>query len=186
MLVLNKFYKKINMSEKSIIPNMPSGYEDSVSLEQTVLVDGNILPWLNRPYDLKVAECTLQSGEKFLLSSAVGTSPKLVEAAHAMTDSQLKITDNMFYSRIPTVISQGYSPSVETMPSTSTDFPIGVMRNKGGQRVYFARVNLGIPQEQAYGPTIVRLGVCDKNKQENVMSVLSGSSYRQMRRKMSK
>jgi hypothetical protein len=174
------------MSEKPIRPNMPSGYENSHSLEQTVSVDDGVLPWLKGPYDLKITECTLQSGEIFLLSSAVGTSPKLVEAAQAMTDSQLKITDNMFYSRIPTVVSQRYSPSVETMPSTATEFPISVMRNKGGQRVYFARINLGLPQEQNYGPTIVRLGVCNKNKQGAVMSVLSGSSDRQNRRKMSK
>lgn len=166
--------------------NTPSGYESSHGLQERATVDGNTLPWLDRPQELSVSQCTLQSGETFLLASAVGTSPRLVEAANAMTDSQRQNVDNMFYSRIPTVVSKGYSPSVGSIPTPVTDFPIHVMRNKGGQRVYFARVNLGLKEEQTSGPTVVRLAVCDKNKQGVVMSVLSTANDRQNRRKMSK
>lgn len=122
----------------------------------------------------------------FLLASAVGTSDKLIEAANGMTKQQRENADNMFYSRIPEVVCRGYSPNVETLPSPVTKFSIHVMRNKGGQRVYFARVMLGIPEEQVTGPTILRLAVCDKNKQALVMSVLSGFSDRQKQRKLSK
>ena len=166
--------------------SMPSGYESSHGLQERATVDGNTLPWLNQPQELAVSQCTLQSGETFLLASAVGTSPKLVEAANGMTDKQRQNTDNMFYSRIPAVVSKGYSPSIEIMPSPVTDFPIHVMRNKGGQRVFFARVNLGLPEEQTLGPTIVRLAVCDKNKQSLVVSVLCSASDKTQRWKMSK
>lgn len=164
----------------------PSGYESSHGLQERATVDSNTLPWLDQPQELAVSQCTLQSGETFLLASAVGTSPKLVEAANGMTDKQRHNTDNMFYSRIPSIVSKGYSPSIEIMPSPVTDFPIHVMRNKGGQRVYFTRVNLGLPEEQASGPTIVRLAVCDKNKQSVVVSVLSSASDKTRRWKMSK
>jgi hypothetical protein len=176
------------MPEQLVLPisTMPSGYETSYGLRETTVVDANVLPWLTEPRELSVSMCTMQSGEAFLLASAVGTSPKLVDAANGMTERQQRNTDNMFYSRVPEVVSRGYSPNVETMPSPATDFPIYVMRNPGGQRVYFARIALGIAEEKDTGPTIVRLAVCDKNTQGKVMSVLSGMSDRGNRRRLSK
>ncbi len=167
-------------------PKMPSGYESSMLLEAKAMVDERTLPWLKEPVELSVSECQLQGGDRFLVASAVGTHPKLVEAADAMTEGQKQNTDNMFYSRIPEVISKGFSPSVETMPKPSIDFPIHVMRNNGGQRVYFARIGLGLEQEQNLGPVVVRLSVCDKNKQGLVMKVLSGFKSGQIQRKLSK
>jgi hypothetical protein len=175
------------MAEQLIqTPKMPSGYEASQGLQEKAIIDKDILPWLADPRELAVSECTLQSGKTFLLASAIGTNPKLIEAAKSMTSGQRQNTDNMFYSRIPAIVSNGYSPNIESMPSPVTDFPILVMRNNGGQRVYFARVNLGLSKEQTDSPTILRLAVCDKNRQSVVISVLSGLSDRQSHRKLSK
>jgi hypothetical protein len=175
------------MHEKSNkSPNLPSGYESSESLNRDVRIDGDTLPWLSEPYNVSLSRCTLQTGETFLIASVIGTNPKLIEAANGMNEGQQRNTDNMLYSRIPTFLSQGYSPAVETMPDPITNFPIGVMRNKGGQRVYFARIRLGVPEEDISGPTIIKLAVCDKNKQAKVMSALSGMSTRQMNQKLTK
>lgn len=174
------------MSEQLSVPKIPSGYEASEVIDQKVVIGDHTLPWLSQPYELTISECTLQGGKKFFLASAIGSSPKLVEAARGMTEGQRRNTDNMFYSRIPAIVGQGYSPSVESLPSPVTEFPIYVMRNNGGQRVYFARVHLGLAEERSTGPAILRLAACDKNKQALVISVLSGLSDRQRHEKLSK
>lgn len=164
---------------------VPSGYESSSTIRD-IAIDSSVLPWLKEPYDLTVSEVALQSGSRFLLASAIKSHDRLTAAANGMTEGQRKNADNMFYSRVPSVVEQGYSSNVETMPSPSTEFPIYVMRNKGGQRVYFARISLGLSEENMTGPTVLRLGVCDKNKQGDVMAVPSSLDRRANRRKLSK
>jgi hypothetical protein len=166
-------------------PRMPSGYESSLTLPEQVFVDQDILPWVEEPFPLTISEFTLQGGESFKMASAIGSHQKLIEAAKAMTEGQRRNTDNMFYSRIPIVVSQGYSPNVETMQNPTTDFPIFVMRNNGGQRVYFGRTNLNVGGRESE-PVIIRLAACDKNKQALVMPVLSAEGYRQKQRKRGK
>ncbi len=167
------------MPEEHLTLSMPSGYEASERLEQLASINETVLPWLQGPYELTVTKCRLGSGEEFLIASALGTHPKLADAARAMTDKQRQITDNMFYSRLPAIVINGYSPNIETMPKPITDFPVYVMRNNGGQRVYFSRISLGLAEEQQCGPVIVRLAVCDKNKQQLAISVISGMGSRQ-------
>jgi hypothetical protein len=157
-------------------PNIPSGYESAIDLRERAVIDSSVLPWVKEPVEIGVSECVLQSGETFQMASAISTHPKLVEAANGMTDKQRRNTDNMFYSRIPEIIITGYSPNVETMDIPSTDFPIFTMRNGGGQRVYFARTRLMIGDKMSEEPVILRLAAIDKNKQDLVMSVLSGAS----------
>lgn len=166
---------------------LPSGYEASESLDQIVKIDNTTLPWLKEPFEMTVSKCRLDSGREFLIASAIGTHSNLIEAAQGMNDGQRKATDNMFYSRLPEIILNQYSPNVETLENPITKFPIFVMRNKSGQRVYFARIQLDdLAEQQQLGPTNVRLAVCDKNKQKKALSVLSGMGSRQMHYKLSK
>lgn len=179
------------MHESSPNPNLPSGYVRVEHLQAPVTINDETLPWLQGDYDLAVAQCELQDGTNFYLASAVGTHDKLVTAAEAMNDHQQRSVNNMFYSRIASFITDGHSPQIETTSGPSTPFPIKVMRNKSGQRVYFGVINASIGaeqngQESSVVPIVLRLGVCDKNKQAMVMSVLSGQSAKSSRRKAAK
>ena len=166
-------------------PSLPSGYESVRTLPETATIGAGVLPWLKEDYNLTVAECKLQSGQTFLLANAVGTHPKLVEAADGMTEKQSLHANNMLYSRLPTFVDRGYSPNIETIDNPATAYPIHCMRNKSGQRVYFTRVPLGLPQEEMYGPTFLRLAACDKNKQGLLFPVLTTNSAGQIRHRLS-
>jgi hypothetical protein len=161
-------------------PNLPSGFLTVEQYPHEAVLTEVVLPWIARGQETRVAiaECSLQNGQTFLLASAIGSHPKLVEAANAMTQQQSEIANNMFYSRIQTYLDQGHAPNIETMPEVGTNFPIKVMRNKGGQRVYFglARVTLSDGSEDM--PVVLKLGSCDKNKQGLVTSVLSSLGSR--------
>ncbi len=164
--------------------NLPSGYAGTKQLDKSVVLGKDILPWLSGPdYKVTVVDCSLQSGRHFLIASAVGSHPSLIEAATSLDKVQNNSVNNMFYSRIPEIIEKGYSPSVDSIPSPVTTYDLKVMRNPAGQRVYFARLLIGASLENQYGPTIVRLAVCDKNKQAKVMKVLSDMSEGEQRRR---
>lgn len=155
--------------------DIPSGYTEVISLPEPLRAGPETLPWLKAETDLQIAECTLQDGTKFYLGSAIATHPSLVNSAEGMTDKQRRNTDNMLYSRLPELVTQGYSPLVETLPEPVTKFPILVMRNKGGQRVYCGRTTYQAPEDDVARPLIIRLGACDKNRQGDTLNVLSAS-----------
>lgn len=165
-------------------PNLPSGYISAEQLQANAFVDQRALPWLDEPYGLSIANCGIEGGKTFLVASAIGSHPRLIAAAEGMTDKQRHITDNMFYARIASYIESGYASNVETLPKAVTTFPIHVMRNNGGQRVYFGVPRLDIAGDDV--PVVLRLAVCDKNKQSEVMKVLSASSPREIRQKTTK
>lgn len=172
-------------------PNLPSSYVRVEHLPEPVTVNQDTLPWLQGPYDLSVARCELQDGTSFFLANAVGSHDKLITAAESMNDHQQRSVNNMFYSRLPAYVADGHSPQIETLSGSSTEFPLKVMRNKSGQRVYFGVISAPVETVPSTGltsesPIVVRLAVCDKSKQGLVMSVLSGLSARSTRRKGSK
>jgi hypothetical protein len=174
------------MPPKNSIEKVPSGYESSESLDRIIAVGGDVLPWLdqNEKFNLHISKLDLTGVGSFLVASAIGSNRNLVSAASGLTEHQSNIVNNMFYSRLAGFISNGQSASVETFEDAVTPFPIKVMRNNGGQRVYFARVALGIPEEDEYGATVLRLAVCDKNEQLTVMKILSSGTNASIRKKM--
>lgn len=146
-------------------------------------VDSQFLPWISEPVELLGGALVTMRDEKcppFIVRSAVGTNKRLEGAAQAMTEQQSANANNMFWSRIGPFVRDGYQPHVETMPHPATNTPIHVMRNNGGQRVYF------MSSKEPDGTVVVtRLGVCDKNKQRQVLKVLSGTGDKENMRKMS-
>jgi hypothetical protein len=140
------------------------------------------LPWINEPVELNTALVTMKDATcpPFMVASAIGTSDKLVAAANGMTSGQRQNTDNMFWSRLGGFIRDGYHSKIEIMPSPATKDPIYCMRNTGGQRVYF-----GVRKTEEGTPLVIRLAACDKNKQDEVMKVVSGAKDRTRRMKMS-
>lgn len=175
--------------EQAPRPNLPDGIRHAEQLRQGVTVGPETLPWVQKgAYEMSITKVTAEDGTEFLLGSAVDSHPRLQKAAEAMDDHQRGITDNMFYSRIAGFVDKGFSTAIETVPKESTNFPIHVMRNKGGQRVYFGvpRINIDPSTPDVKEPVVIRLGVCDKNKQGETLKVLSGASEKENRKKMSK
>ncbi len=174
------------MSEQLNNPGLPSGYEMSRSLPEPLTVGQDSLPWLKEPAALQVAECKVQGGESFYLASAIGTSDKLTKAAEGLTEDQRRITDNMFYSRLQGFLDKDPNARVEQYPNAETPFPIFVFKNKGGQRVYFGSTTFQPEGVTESKQLIIRLAVCDKNRQGLVFPVLGTKSDGQMRRSTSK
>lgn len=166
--------------------NLPSGFISAEQLHQPLTLDETVLPWLKEPTQVSVARCELEGGKGFYLASAIGTNRRLVDAAEAMNNHQKRITDNLFYSHIPGYIESGFANNVETMPNQATSFAIHVMRNRGGQRVYFGMPRLSLDKKSEPVPVVLRLGVCDKKEQDDVMKVLSNESKRSQSRKRAK
>lgn len=140
-------------------------------------------PWLQTDTTLSTALVTMEdvTCPPFRFGSAIGTNAKLVQAAEGMSEGQSRNADNMLWSRIGGFVRDKHSSSVEKMPESSTASPIHVLRNNGGQRVYF------IAREAQDGVIeVIRLAACDKNKQGDVMSRLSSASDRKSQRKLSK
>jgi hypothetical protein len=165
-------------------PDLPSGYNRVEQYPVTAQVDSETLPWLQEPTDLTLARCTLDSGESFLMANVVGTNDRLIQAAKGLSEQQTKNVNNMFYSRLPQYVSEGHSPAVDTMVDVVTPFPIKVMRNNGGQRVYFGVTQLQLADGDTR-PVLLRIGACDKNKQALVIKTIANGSAKKIRAKMS-
>lgn len=171
----------MNENPKLSNPNLPSGYESSIQLPEQCVVTPDQLPWLREPLRVNVAECRLGSGESFYLGSAISANPDLVKAAEGMTDGQRRIVDSMFYSRLVEFMRTKYSSGVELLFNPTTDFPIYALKNKGGQRAYFSLLDLPVEpntgESESVRQIVLRLAVCDKNRQKFVMKHLaSGKS----------
>jgi hypothetical protein len=171
------------MEQPAQTPNIPSGYTEVTRHSEQLVLGPESIPWLDEPAKFDMVLCKLQGGSEFLLASALKTHDELMDNAEAMTEQQSESSNNMFYSRVAGYIQNGNnSPLVETFPNPATSFPIKVLRNKSGQRVYF-----GVMKDEASDRTIVlKLGACDKNKQDNVTGVLTSSSRRTHRKKSTK
>lgn len=163
---------------------VPSGYEQAAFVGMAQLGQ-EILPWVREPLEVAVTQCSLQGGQTFYLASAVKSHPKLVEAAESMNAQQRTNADNMFYSRLAGFVQQGYSSNVETMEDPATPANMYVMRNNGGQRVYFTIAPLKMEDGQTVD-TVIRLGVCDKNQQAKALRVLSSKKEGERRKRLSK
>ena len=161
-------------------PELPSGYLHTESVVTPLVITSAEMPWLDSPTAINLVKCTLQGGKEFLLGSAIHTDPKLVGAARSMTDQQSTNCNNMFYSRVAGFVEGGLtSPSVDTFPNSATSFPLRVLRNNGGQRVYF-----GVMRDEQLGlPIIVRIAACDKKMQAQVASLFHsmGAGYQRNR-----
>ncbi len=171
------------MEQPAQTPNIPSGYTEVAKVPETLHIGPDQLPWASEQQELQMSLCKLQGGAEFLLASALKSHDDLTEAANSMSKQQSENCNNMFYSRVAGFIQNGNAASnVDTFPDARTDFPIRVLRNKGGQRVYF-----GVMRDEASGRTIIlKLGACDKNKQAQVTNVLTSTSDRNHRRKTTK
>lgn len=161
---------------------IPSGYESVVAVAPSQ-IGKEYLPWTDDRAELATVRCTLQGGKSFLLASAIGTHEGLASVANEMTYQQSENCNNMFYSRIAGFVENGYHASnVDTMSDASPAMAVHVLRNKGGQRVYFGVISTPDSEERL----LVKLAVCDKNMQSKVMRVFSSLRGRAQNRKINR
>lgn len=166
---------------------LPPGVQSSELYRDHFELDSTTLPWLHEPYDVSIVRCVVSDDTNYLLASAVGSHRKLEEAANGLTPHQSGVVNNMFYSRLAAFAQHGNAVStIDTLPNPATPFPIRVMRNQGGQRAYFGVPLLPVGESGALLPVVLRLGVCDKNKQTLVMPVLADVTSGALRAKISK
>lgn len=131
-------------------------------------------------------EC--RGGVEFFLGSAV-RGKILTGAADALDTQRTKNAHNMFYSRLPAFVeNQEGAKKLDYQITEDTD--IFYFGNEGGQRVYF----IMLPQirvverklfnpfvtETLEAPCIVKIAVCDKNLEQQVLGVLTKQSKRRL------
>lgn len=150
--------------------NLPSGIKEAKKSGIFAEIDQNTLPWLDQKTKTELTLVTLASGEKFYLGSAI-RGKALTDAASSLNPHYQNLTDSLLYAHLPEFVINEYSPTVKQVANGRTDKPTYYCGNKGGQRVYFVRQpNIN------NSPCIIRVAVCDKNKQEDVLSVLTTKS----------
>ncbi len=149
---------------------IPSGYTE-VSHGKVAQIGPEQIPWLEGPRPITLARFVPQGGREFYLGHAV-SGKKLLRAAHKLDDHRSRIIDNMFYAALPSYVESGYNPSIRSVQDQVGDLKINYLANPGGQRVYFMRMD-GILGPENKTPVIVKVAVCDKTDQLDVLMVIS-------------
>lgn len=158
---------------------IPSGYRE-VSHGLTAEVGPEQIPWMEGQRQITLARFVPQGGREFYLGHAV-SGKKLLRAAQRLDEHRSTLVDNMFYAALPGYVSTGHSPAVRNVVNSIGDRRINYFANPGGQRVYFMRMDdlLG-PENKS--PVIVKVAVCDKSDQVEVLSVLTDRSRKFLKR----
>lgn len=155
----------------------PSGFERVESTKHSLVIGQTDLPWLDsNPIRVSLAEITLKGdGQKLLFGSAI-YGKELTEAANQLDKHRSRIANNLFYSHIPDFIRSSHHPYIKVIHDATTERPIYNVYNKGGQRVYFMRFDRlqGIP-------VIIRIAVCDKDREAKVLGVITTASHKRIK-----
>lgn len=155
---------------------LPRPAFETSSQAPKITVDRREIPWLpSETEDIQLKRRTLTDGTEFFLASVI-RGRRLEDAANQLDRHRKQITDNLFNSALPDFI-RGHNTNVRSVERPVTRKPIHVVGNPGGQRVYFMRFGSieGLP-------IILRLAVCDKAKQPEVLAVLTGTSVSKTRK----
>lgn len=154
---------------------LPSGFEKVRRSEQSLIVSQKDFPWLaQESRSISLVEITLagSDNQRFFYGSAI-LGKELTEAADQLDKHRSKIANNLLYSHLPEFIRSGSHPYIKLVHDPVTERPIYNVYNKGGQRVYFMRFDKlqGIP-------VIIRVAVCDKDRQAQVLGVFTTQSHK--------
>ncbi len=146
---------------------LPSGFKETRMSDQRLLISNMDLPWLKKTEEIPLAMVTLSDteGQKFYYGSIV--RGKLAQVAAQLTREQNKHADTLLYTYLPDFIKRK-SSFIKTIKNQITNRPICYLGNVAGQRVYF--IEFGRVNDT---PVIIRIAVCDKAKQDEVLAVLT-------------
>src|SRR3989344_2017201 len=132
------------------------------------------IPWLETPAH-KVELVTMRHGSvEFLFGSAI-QSKRLREAARQLDGHRSDICNNLLYSHLPQY-SEGFHPKVTPVKNSVTRQPMFEIGNKGGQRVFFMRFG-----KIEGKPVIVKIAVCDKARENKVLSQITTESRKSIK-----
>lgn len=180
--------------KRKIVPNLrrhplPSGFKEVVPGVIKLPLTLDKLPWLkegNRgtdngntdQYTVSLALVTLSDtgNRQFYLGSYIH-HPVLLEAALALKEDQSNSVNQLYYSCLPDIVRSDYSPRVKMVKNPRGGVNIYSTGNKAGQRVYFMRF------DSINGLTVlVKVAVCDKERQDLVFSVLTTRDRKEIKK----
>lgn len=147
---------------------LPSGFKDVQRREQTLNVPREEIPWLETSERVHLAKVTLQGTNGIFYLGSMIRGEVLVHAADQLDPHRSRIANHLLYSQLPELITKGFNSRVDIIRDPVTEKPIYYLGNPGGQRVYFMRFDNieGVP-------VIIRIAVCDKARQLQVLRVLT-------------
>lgn len=150
---------------------LPSGFKESRISEEKLTVTTKELPWLRKTEKIPLALITLSdtAGQKFYFGSIV--RGKLAQAAAELTSDQNRYADSLLYTYLPDFVRRRLD-FISRLSNRVTINPIYYVGNDQGQRVYFMESSDKIKEM----PVIMRIAVCDKAQQDEVLSVLTTTS----------
>lgn len=165
------------VSEKK---GIPSGYESVEGAYPKLKITAEELPWLpkvdpdgkQKHFDISLARLKIQGYHQDVFLGSLIEGKDLIGAASALDEKRSRITNNLFYSNIPSFIQEGKTESVD---NERTKKPIYYFKNNGGQRVYFMKFTLGGK------PVILRIAVCDKSREEDVLTTITTQTRKQIK-----
>src|SRR5579884_1538442 len=141
-------------------PEVEQGKKLSISREQ--------IPWMrDENEELSLVKITTDEGQEFYLGSLV-TGKKLIDVANQLSPEQNEIANGIFYRALPDIIHNRTNRFIRPIREPKTEEKIMYVHNIPGQRVYYIRFG----QEDGI-PVIIRLAVCNKAQEDDVLSVIS-------------
>lgn len=161
-------HRRKNKAEVRV--GLASGFKESISTGKTITLTRKELPWLRKAEEIRLALVTLSDTveKKFYFGSAI--KEKLIAPAEALTADQNRHADTLLYTYLPDFVRRKLD-LVSRLSNPVTNYPIYYLGNTQGLRVYF------VESGKIEGlPVILRIAVCDKAEQDEVLSVLTKSS----------
>lgn len=158
------------------ISELPSGFSEVRHTDQVIALTQAEIPWFGRNEEIiPLVRVNVRGGGNFYLGSAI-REKRLTQAANQLDEHRSRITNNLLYSHLPDFIVKGYNPAVTLVDDARSEKPIFYVGNKGGQRVYFMRLDKlqGIP-------VIIRMAVCDKSMEDVVLGVMTTNSHKRIK-----
>jgi len=169
---------KVESASVTKQPKLPSGFKEVKKADTTLQVTPDEIPWLRKDAAVNLVLITMKDSmnSQLYFGSAI-RGKVLVGAANNMSEHQKNITDNLLYAHLPDIAETKVIRFAQRLVNAITDRPIFYFANKGGQRVYFIRL-----ADIDNVPLIVRIGVCDKTDQAEVLTILTTKDYKDIKR----
>lgn len=150
---------------------IPSGFEEVSGTDKKIEIYRDDLPWLEANKKANLAMITLKGTQDRFYFGSLIEGKELVDAANQLDRHRSEIANHVLYSQLPDLIRNGFNTRVNKVKDGITSRPIFYVGNPGGQRVYFMRFD-----NLDGNPVIIRIAVCDKSRQIQVLKVLTHRS----------
>ena len=157
------------MTEDTGEKNLPSGYRSVEKVSQKHKLSG--LDWLRDGVGVSLSMVTLDTGQKYLLGSAVAHNHGIKELADKLQPNESESARTTFYAKVGEFINNGgCCRGVNQINSPRTQgATVFYAKSRTDMRTYFiwdGRSNDGVP-------IIIRVGVCRKSQQPKLMGIIS-------------